>query len=218
MHGLADSEQYTAPWQLRVAEATGANWLQVLHGFSRISNLYNSPGELQQFGGIRRSKRKFIGWRPTGGAVFAIGWAITVPVFCSPPDSVLSILRVWVFDRFIDAVVFRQHAVVKDAGHKNPSHLAQIEDDVPAARHTTQSVRNLVARAPNVRPLGKYVTARFKIEDVTSGLSFAPSLDGVSADVWKVPFRGCGQPKGRHDLVLVFSAVKMLFLFRRMAN
>lgn len=105
---------------------------------------------------------------------------------CSPRDLVIGILRVWVFDRFIDAVFFRQHAVVKDARHNDSSRLAQIEDDVPSAVHTTQSVKNVITHAAEIWVVGQILQTRFKIIKITRRLRWTPGLQGVSSYLGKV--------------------------------
>lgn len=86
---------------------------------------------------------------------------------------------------------FRKHALVQNAANPDSLTLLAIKYDMPATLHSPQAGTNIVTASPQRWITGQPLTQRFKIVDVTDGLSFAPSLKRIGCDIQQV---GCRTP------------------------
>jgi hypothetical protein len=71
---------------------------------------------------------------------------------------------------------------MKYAGNKNAGAVLAVNDDVPAALHSTKAGTNLITCSAQRGIIGQHLTTRLKIVDVTDGLLFTPSAECVRTD------------------------------------
>src|ERR1035441_7308710 len=89
---------------------------------------------------------------------------------------------------------------VKDAGNQNGSSVLAVEDDVPAALHSTKPGTNLVTHPAQSGIIGKHLAPCLQIVEVTDGLVFAPGTKGIGADAEQVGFGTASESKRGHGL------------------
>jgi hypothetical protein len=106
----------------------------------------------------------------------------------------------WFRGILIDALSFRQHALVEDAGYQDTLGFNPVEQNMPPAFHAAQAGPDVIAGTTHLGVIRKLAATGFKIVDVTEGLILSPGLQRVGGDVPKVSLGKARQAVCSHRL------------------
>jgi hypothetical protein len=83
----------------------------------------------------------------------------------------------------LDRMAFREHPLVKNAGHENATWFLAVENHMPAALHPAEARTDIIARPAELGRGSELLATRFQIINIAYGLVFAPLLERVTRDI-----------------------------------
>ena len=96
-------------------------------------------------------------------------------------DEARCILRFII--RVIVHMLFRQHALMKNAGDQNPPFLLPIKNDMPAALHTMQARTDIITGTAQSWSVCQLPATGFEIVKIAIGLGLSPVLNGKAGNI-----------------------------------
>ena len=87
---------------------------------------------------------------------------------------------------------------MQDTGDQNAAWFLAVKHDVLALLHTAQPGPNLIVRTTESGIVREKPATLFHLGDITISLSFAPSTEGIKADVEQIGLGAARETKPGH--------------------
>src|SRR5271165_170310 len=108
----------------------------------------------------------------------------------------------------VDALSFREHALVEYARYQDPLGFNPVEQNMPPVFHAAQAGPHMIAGTTQLGVVGKLSATGFQIVDVTDGLVLPPGVQCAGGDVQQVGLGEAGQTVCSHRLPLFLGTLQ----------
>jgi hypothetical protein len=114
---------------------------------------------------------------------------ITVPFPDSRVNPSIRLKDSWHVVFVVNALVFRQHALMQDSGNEDTSGFLPVKDNMLALLHATHAWTNMFAGTPKGWIVRKQPAAIFQLAEVALSLGCTPGVERIVTDVVQILVR-----------------------------